>query len=73
MHSLLMTNLLLSIIVLCVIVLTVVTTVLLIHLIHTTKKVKHIVGMFDRDLTKARGALIEFKDAIISRVVTPKK
>ena len=73
MNTLFATNILLTVIVLCVVVLTIVTTILMVHVLKTTLKVKHIVTLFDRDITHVRKSLIAFKDGVIASLVTPKK
>ena len=68
MQTLLATNILLFIIIICFVIITILLAIVLIHIIGTTRKIKHIVTMFDDDVIRARSAIIAIKDLVIEKV-----
>lgn len=68
MQTLLATNILLFIIIICFVTITILLAIVLIHVIGTTRKIKHIVTMFDDDVVRARSAVIAIKDLVVEKV-----
>ncbi len=64
MNTLLTTNILLLVIVLAISVLAIMLGVLLYHLIGTTRRIKHLVTVFDDDVIRARSVILALKDKI---------
>lgn len=73
MNTLLATNILLAVIVLCIIVLTILLATLLINVIGTTRRVKHIVTVFDDDVIRARSVVVAIKDLVVEKLFGKKK
>lgn len=68
MQTLLATNILLFIIITCFVIITIFLAIVLINVISTTRKIKHIITMFDDDVIRARSAIIAIKDLVIEKV-----
>jgi len=68
MQTLLATNILLFIIIICFVIITILLAIVLINIIGTTRKIKHIITMFDDDVIRARSAIIAIKDLVIEKV-----
>jgi hypothetical protein len=65
MQTLLITNILLAVIVLCFIIITILLSIALIYIIGATRKIKHIATVFDDDVIRARSVITAIKDFII--------
>jgi hypothetical protein len=68
MHTLLVTNILLAVIVLCFTITTLLLAIALVHIIGATRKIKHIITMFDDDAIRARSTIIAIKDLVIEKI-----
>lgn len=68
MQTLLATNILLFIIIICFVIITILFAIVLINIIGTTRKIKHIVTMFDDDVIRARSTIIAIKDLVIEKL-----
>lgn len=73
MNTLLATNILLAVIVFCIIVLTILLAIVLIHVAGATRRVKHIVTVFDDDVIRARSVVVAIKDLIVDKLFGKKK
>jgi hypothetical protein len=73
MNTLLATNILLMAIVLVFIIIGIMVAVLLGNLISVTKKIKHIVTVFDDDVIRARSVVSAIKDLITEKLFGKKK
>jgi hypothetical protein len=73
MNTLLATNILLAAIVVCIIILSILLGVILIHVAGTTRRIKHIVTVFDDDVMRARSVLLAVKDMIADKLFGKKK
>lgn len=65
MNSLLTTNILLLIVVIAILVLSVLVAVLIIHIIGVTRKIKHIVSVFNDDIDKVHSVFDVIKNRIV--------
>lgn len=68
MQTLLATNILLSIIILCFVVITILLAIALIHIIGTTRRIKHIATVFDDDVIRARSVVVAIKDLVLENL-----
>lgn len=68
MDNLLTTNILLAIVIFCFIIITILLVIVLITVIGTTRKIKHIVTMFDDDVIRARSTVIAIKDLVLEKL-----
>lgn len=68
MNTLLVTNILLATIVLVFLVIGIMIAILLGNLISVTKKIKHIVTVFDDDVIRARSVVSAIKDLITEKL-----
>lgn len=68
MDTLLTTNILLLLIVIAIVFLTVLIAILLVHLIGTTRKIKHVATVFDDDVIRARSVVIAIKDLLLEKL-----
>ena len=73
MNTLLATNILLSVIVLCIVVMTVLLGIFLVHSIDIAKRVKYIVKTFDDDVHRTRSVILAVKDLVLEKVGLAKK
>ena len=73
MNTLFTTNILLLVIVAAILVMTVLTSILLIHLIGTTRRIKDIVKTFDDDVHRARSVVLALKEIVSEKVFGKKK
>ena len=72
MNTLLTTNILLLVVVVAIAVLAIMLGMLLYHLIGTTRRIKHLVTVFDDDVIRARSVILALKDKIAD-ILSPKK
>ena len=68
MNTLLATNILLAAIVLVFLVIGIMVAVLLGNLIGATRKIKHIVTVFDDDVIRARSVVSAIKDLVVEKL-----
>lgn len=68
MQTLLLTNILLSVIVFCFIIITILFSITLVHIIGATRRIKHIATVFDDDVTRARSVITAIKDLILENL-----
>ncbi len=68
MNTLLVTNILLAAIVVATLVLAILIAIVLIHIVGITRRIKHIVTVFDDDVVRARSVVIAVKDMIMDKL-----
>ena len=73
MNTLLATNILLAVIVLCIVVMTVLLGIFLVHSIDIANRVKYIVKTFDDDVHRTRSVILAVKDLVLEKVGLAKK
>ena len=62
MNTLLVTNILLAVIVLCTLLITVLGTIVLVHIISATRKIRDLAKEFDDDVHRARSFFLALKE-----------
>lgn len=68
MNTLLVTNILLTAIVITILILAIMFAIVLINLISITRRIKHIVTVFDDDVIRARSVVVAVKDLIAEKL-----